>query len=91
MTKKSAEFNIYDRAYTFECPHCDLPVQVLENDTACCIFRHAVYKTSMQQVGPHTSKDECDRLVSEELVFGCAKPFRLFKDSPAYVEECDYI
>jgi hypothetical protein len=88
---KPVEFNSIDGAYTFECPHCDMFIQVLKGETACCIFRHATYKNTTQQIGPHTSKAECDRLVEGGLVDGCAKPFKFFDNNPPYVEVCDYI
>lgn len=76
--------------YLFACPHCGGAVQVLENEVNCTIFRHAVLKANGQQISPHTPKAECDRLDSERLVEGCAKPFRL--NVPCMrVEICDYI
>lgn len=91
MSRKEVRLNELDNAFVFECPWCDQQVQVLVSDIACCIFRHAVFKENFQQVGPHTGKEECDRLVAEDLVIGCAKPFKLFVGTKPYVEECDYI
>jgi hypothetical protein len=76
----------------FRCPHCGGGVEVLVREVNCKIFRHAVYIKNGQQIGPHTKKHECDRLVREGLVRGCAKPFRLNRNGPNwYVEVCDYI
>lgn len=68
----------------FECPHCDLPVTVAENEVNCHIFRHGYFFQSengkinlLSQVSPHLPKAECERLVREEKVVGCCKPFRL--------------
>jgi uncharacterized C2H2 Zn-finger protein len=81
-----------DGFYIFECPNCGGVVQVQKNETRCCIFRHAVYKNTFQQIGPHTPKVECDRLINQGLVEGCAKPFRfIFSGDGNWVEECDYI
>lgn len=72
------------------CPHCDGPIEVLRQELRCRIFRHAAYKASGEQVGPHLPKDECDRLTAEGLVHGCCKPFR-YNDQTAAFEQCDYI
>lgn len=76
----------------FSCPHCLEEVIVFENEINCTIFRHAVYKENMQQINPHTPKEDCDKLVNEDKVFGCAKPFKIIKENNIYdVEICDYI
>jgi hypothetical protein len=91
MTRKEVTYNEEDEAFSFECPHCNIIIQVLKSETACCIFRHAVYKNTYQQIGPHTRKDECDRLVLNNEVIGCAKPFKFYKSTNPYVEDCGYI
>lgn len=91
MPRKDVIYNEEDKSFVFECPHCDVLIQVLESETACCIFRHAAFKSDGGQIGPHTGKAECDRLVESGEVVGCALPFRFFKDDPPYVEECGYI
>lgn len=61
------------------CPHCACQVEI--SDINCGVFRHAVYKTSPpQEVHPHAPQHECERLVRENLVHGCAKPFRVVRD-----------
>jgi len=80
--------------YLFECPHCDCYTQVGANEVNCQIFRHAVYKNSGQQINPHTPKEICDKLIEEDAVHGCCKPFRLFRGVDGkveYVNACDYI
>lgn len=77
--------------YTFDCPHCKEKVMVLQNETACCIFRHGVYKNNMSQIHPHSDKKHCDEMIEKNLIYGCGKPFRFFHTKPPYVEECDYI
>jgi hypothetical protein len=84
-------YNKLDNAFTFNCPHCDNLIQVLGCELACCIFRHAAYTHSLQQINPHTPEQECKRLVKEKLVIGCAKPFKFVNGNPSYVTICDYI
>ncbi len=78
-------------AYLFPCPHCGDYVQVAVSDTNCCIFRHGVHKRGLAPVNPHMSKDQCEELVTQDLVYGCCKPFRLVLSDPIHVEACDYI
>lgn len=80
----------------FECPHCTGHIIILKQDINCAIFRHGIYKTG-QLVNPHATKEECDRLVSEDLVLGCCKPFKLVQDVDSNknqiykIEACEYI
>jgi hypothetical protein len=67
------------------CPHCGGEIQIIELN--CKIFRHAVYKDG-KQLDPHASKELCDLVVKENLVYGCAKPFQIV-DGKAV--KCDYI
>jgi len=79
--------------FEFECPHCNGTVQVEESAVACRIFRHATFKQpNNPQIPPHTPKEECEKLVAQNLVNGCAKPFMFYFAEPQnYVEACDYI
>jgi hypothetical protein len=85
-----------DNFYFFSCPHCLGGVQVQTDQVACRIFRHGAYKLpDNPPIGPHTSKEECERLVETNSITGCAKPF-LFVFDPTggtkhYVEKCGYI
>lgn len=75
-----------------ECPHCKLQIVIYKNEINCAIFRHGVLKNSGIQVGPHSSKEECDNLLKNELIYGCGKPFKLVKNEKEYnVEMCEYI
>lgn len=75
----------------FNCPHCDLLIQVKILDIACGIFRHGAYKTNLIPINPHTPKDECMRLASDPNIVGCCKPFSLQKKIDGYaVEICEY-
>lgn len=62
---------------------------VHNTDLHCRIFRHGVYRDSNKQIPPHLPKEECERLVTEGLIHGCGKPFRVTSDMEAVV--CDYI
>ena len=77
----------------FECPNCKSPFLVNEKDFNCKILRHAVFKNTLKEINPHSSKIECDKLIADDLVFGCAKPLTIVKnDKNKYiVTECDYI
>jgi hypothetical protein len=43
--------------YYFNCPHCELLIQVPKEEIRCTIFRHANFKKDMAFVPPHASKD----------------------------------
>ena len=81
------------------CPHCDILIEVLELN--CCIFRCGIYKKQNQgsappfeyiQIPPHSTKEECDRLIKNNEIYGCGKPFRIIVASSGYIVEiCDYL
>lgn len=74
------------------CPHCSEYIVIHEKETNCRIFRHGVYKSSMKQIHPHTPKDECDRLVRNNQIYGCGKPFKLVSQNNIETAIiCDYI
>jgi len=72
-----------------DCPHCKHSIIIYKNEINCRIFRHAVYKNSGEPVAPHLPKEDCDRLVLTNEVYGCCKPFKLDNDNVP--EICDYI
>lgn len=76
----------------FQCPHCDGELIIFPNEVNCGIFRHANLKSG-GQVNPHSKKEVCDKLVAEDKVDGCCKPFQLKKNSEGKYEisECGYI
>ena len=75
-----------------QCPHCELQIVIYKNEINCGIFRHGVMKDSEMQIGPHSSKVECEKLVAGNLIYGCGKPFRIIKSNNEYKAEiCDYI
>lgn len=84
-----------DKTYVFECPHCDGMVQVKEKQVQCQIFRHGATKANNKQINPHATQEECERLVEGDLIYGCGKPFRIFKAEGSltwtHADKCDYI
>jgi hypothetical protein len=76
----------------YNCPHCNDIIIVYTNEINCGIFRHAVFKTNLQQINPHEKKELCDKYISDNVVYGCAKPFEVIKKNDDYVIQiCDYI
>jgi len=72
------------------CPHCSDPVEIVQLN--CCIFRHAVLKSNNSQINPHASLEECTRLISNNMIYGCGKPFRIITNESAFEAIiCDYI
>jgi hypothetical protein len=68
------------------CPHCD--EEILIEEINCGIFRHGVFKDSLEQVNPHESKEILDTYINENKIYGCGKPFCI-KDN--IVSVCEYI
>lgn len=74
----------------FICPHC-IEYVIIEK-LNCGIFRHGVIKTTGKQIDPHASKEICDNLFKKNVIYGCGKPFKIFKDENEFkIEKCDYI
>ena len=90
MTLKTIIYNEEDNAYVFECPHCNIMIQVKRNELACKIFRHGYFKSTMTGIDPHTPQIECDRLRHQDLIWGCGKPFCIVLERNT-AEICDYI
>ena len=91
MIRKKVLYDKVSNTFLFECPHCDNQIQVLKSQINCKIFRHGIYKNTFKQINPHLSKNKCEELVTKNLVFGCAKPFKFIDSIEPYVEVCDYI
>lgn len=91
--------------YVFICLHCQEPFVVSHKEFNCRIFRHGVYKHNMQPINPHAKKEECEALLRDGLIFGCAGPLQIIDkdtdvgagacedtDKPGYdIIICDYI
>lgn len=81
-----------DNFYIFNCPHCNQKIQVGKDEVNCRIFRCGIYKNNCKPIPPHTSKDECDRLKNNNLIYGCSKPFKFVTiDKINSINICDYI
>ena len=77
-------------AMIFNCPHCNLLIEVLTKDIACGIFRHGTFISNGNQMDPNSNKQLCDTMVQEQKIYGCGKPFRIDLNSKE-VTICDYI
>ena len=75
------------------CPHCNDNILVFIKDVNCTIFRHGIYKNNLTQIDPHASKELCDDLIKNDLIYGCGKPFRLIKNNNESYSTviCEYI
>ena len=71
------------------CPHCNQLSIIKINELNCRIFRCGVYKYNFVQIPPHLDKLSCELLVTNKLIYGCSKPFKIDNDYKARV--CDYI
>ena len=78
--------------FIFTCLHCNEPFVIFKKDFNCKILRHGVLRDSSTPMNPHASKEECDKLVKEEKIYGCGKPLRIVKKDGSYIVEiCDYL
>ena len=82
------EFDANSGMYIITCPHCSNLLVVGKDEIRCKIFRHAVYKSTMEFIYPHTPKEKCEALVSAGVVYGCGKPFWFDGQT---LSTCDYI
>ena len=78
-----------------QCPHCN--GEVIIEELACRIFRHGIFKIDGKQIDPHAKKEDCDKYIEKDLIFGCGKPFKVIekdnKEKEINYEAiiCDYI
>jgi hypothetical protein len=76
--------------FIISCPHCNEYIEIIE--IACGIFRHGILISDYRQINPHSSKEQCDYLISNNLIYGCGKPFKVELINDVYsVSICDYI
>jgi len=73
--------------FIIECPHCAQNIEIIELN--CRIFRCGVLKKNYKQIDPHLSKDNCEQLKREDLIYGCGKPFYIDESRKTVI--CDYI
>jgi hypothetical protein len=86
------KYIIENDSLIFECQWCDELIIVHKNEINCGIFRHGVYKNSLEQINPHLNKLECDNLSLENKIYGCGKPFKIVREIDFYfIMKCDYI
>lgn len=64
-----------NKGFEVKCPHCG--EFIIIEQVNCAIFRHGIYKDNYLQINPHLSKNECDKLKEEDLIYGCGKPFKI--------------
>lgn len=74
---------------TIYCPHCNDIILINYREINCRIFRHGVFKNTFEQIPPHSSKLDCDKFISDDIIYGCGKPFRLNEQNEPVI--CDYI
>ena len=86
--------------HVFTCLHCHEPFVVSHNDFNCRILRHGVYKHNLQPIPPHATKEECDALLRDDAIYGCAGPLQIVASaseststsaSAFELRICDYI
>ena len=73
-------------SYYIECPHCKMYIEIIEIN--CGIFRHGCYKLNNENIPPHLSKIDCEKLVINGIIYGCGKPFKFDGKN---VTICEYI
>lgn len=85
--------SINQHVLVVECPHCSNYSTIMLNELNCCIFRHGVFKHNGEQINPHLSKEGCDELFNNDLIYGCGRPFRIIhiNENNYKVIICDYI
>ena len=77
-------------SFFINCPNCQMNIEILQIN--CRIFRCGILKDEFTQIDPHLPKDKCDTLVSNNLIFGCGKPFELINIDNEWIPfPCDYI
>ena len=81
--------------HVFICLHCHEPFVVSHNEFNCRILRHGVYKHNLQPINPHATKEECDALLRDGTIYGCAGPLQIIASSSSSalyaLRICDYI
>ncbi len=88
MVPPAAESN----HFIVSCPHCQDLILIYKKELNCHIFRHGIYKNNLKQIGPHLKKKTCDRLSTNNLIYGCGKPFQIIHiDETIKAIVCDYI
>ena len=72
------------------CPNCN--EFIIIEKLNCGIFRHGVIKSTGQIMDPHLNKLECEKLITNNLIYGCGKPFQIIiNNGITELKICDYI
>lgn len=75
--------------FLIKCPYCSEYIYIEELN--CRIFRHGVLKKTNEQINPHSSKEECEKLYINNKIYGCGKPFKIEIINNMYFSIiCDY-
>ena len=69
------------------CPHCKQLIIIEKLN--CRIFRCGIFKSNGKQIDPHSNKNICDELSSNNLIYGCGKPSRIDNNNNVLI--CEYI
>jgi hypothetical protein len=77
-----------DKYYLTYCPWCNIYTKIKKKRLNCTIFRCGAMKSDGQPIPPHLPKDQCDKLVEDNLIYGCSKPFKFDGNT---IETCGYI
>jgi hypothetical protein len=86
--------------YTFTCLHCHEPFIIADKEFNCRILRHGVFKSTLEPIPPHATKEECDALLRSGTIYGCAGPLQIVESSSSAAAAvdgrftlviCDYI
>ena len=70
----------------YSCPYCQGGITIEQIN--CGIFRHGIYRSTGLQMNPHTPQQECERLVQQNVIWGCGRPFRFDGKT---IQPCDYL
>ena len=91
-TQNKVIFDSDKKVFRFECPSCEVAIEVLHNQINCKIFRCGIFKYNNTSIPPHSSKKSCEEWLEKNMIFGCGKPIQMItKGGIYYVEKCDYI
>ena len=75
------------------CPHCGAGVEVPPFSLNCAIFRHGAFIDNLEPIDPHASRELCEWLAANGLIYGCGRPFTIARDASGGVSatKCDYV
>jgi hypothetical protein len=75
--------------FHYQCPHCELWIQVRREDLNCKIFRHGVFIDSGKPIDPHASKGDVES--QSHNILGCGGPHMIYNDTGKwYVRACSW-